>query len=128
VKVNHYLDTKPMEEVPGAVMHRVICEEHGAPNFCMRVFDIAPGFSSPSHFHPWEHEVFILSGQGKVVGEDGEKKLSKDIALYIAPNEKHFLVATGKRPLRFICVIPNVPKERMESGTTECQFVKSEEL
>jgi len=127
MKVHHYLDVKPMEEVPGAVMRRVICEEQGAPNFCMRVFEVAPGMKTPSHFHPWEHEVYVLSGQGKVVGEDGAKKLSKDVALFIAPNEKHFLQATGKAPLRFICVIPNVPRE-MHTAATECRFVKSEEL
>ena len=121
MKVLHYLDVKAQEEVPGAVMRRVICEEQGAPNFCMRVFEVAPGMKTPSHFHPWEHEVYVLSGQGKVVGVDGEKKLSKDTALFIAPNEKHFLQTTGKTPLRFICVIPNVP-EQAEEGPTACQF------
>jgi len=121
MKVLHYLDVKAQEEVPGAVMRRVICEEQGAPNFCMRVFEVAPGMKTPSHFHPWEHEVYVLSGQGKVVGVDGEKKLSKDTALFIAPNEKHFLQATGKTTLRFVCVIPNVPEEKM-SEATACRF------
>jgi hypothetical protein len=35
-------------------------------------------------------------------------------------------MATGKTPLRFICVIPNVPEEKM-SEVTACRF-KSEEL
>jgi quercetin dioxygenase-like cupin family protein len=121
MKVLHYLDAKPIEEVPGAVMRRVICQEQGAPNFCMRVFEVAPGMKTPSHFHPWEHEVYILSGQGKVVGIAGEKKLGQDTALFIAPNEKHFLEATGKTPLRFICVIPNIPEEKT-SGATACRF------
>jgi len=121
MKVLHYHDVKPIEEVPGAVMRRVICQEQGAPNFCMRVFEVAPGMKTPSHFHPWEHEVYILSGQGKVVGIDGEKELGQDTALFIAPNEKHFLEATGKTPLRFICVIPNIPEEKT-SGATACRF------
>jgi len=126
MKVSHYKDTKPIEEVPGALMRRVICKEQGAPNFCMRIFDVAPGMKTPTHFHPWEHEVFILSGEGKVIGEDGEKKLGKDIALFIAPNEKHCLVNTGKGSLRFVCVIPNLP-EGAETGVTACTF-RSEEL
>ncbi len=102
MKVHHYKEVKPVEEVPGAVMHRVICREQGAQNFCMRVFEVAPGMSTPSHSHPWEHEVFVLSGEGKVVGVDGEKKISKDMAVFIAPEEKHCLMSTGKEPLRFV--------------------------
>ncbi len=124
MKVSHYQDAKPIEEVPGAVMRRVICQEQGAPNFCMRVFEVAPGMKTPTHFHPWEHEVFILSGEGKVIGVEGEKKLGKDTVLFIAPNEKHCLVNTGKKPLRFICVIPNLP-EGAETKVTACTFTNT---
>ncbi len=104
--VSSYLDTKPSEELPGVIKREVICADKGAPNFCMRVFDIEPGRSTPSHEHPWEHEVFVLSGRGVAKGEQGETQIGKDNVVYVAPNEHHCFVNNSNEPLRFICVIP----------------------
>jgi len=106
MKVSNYVDTQPSEEVPGVFKHEVITAKDGAPNFCMRVFEVEPGSSTPSHSHWWEHEVFILGGQGVVVGEQGETPIGKDSVIFIAPNEQHCFVNTGGEVLRFICLIP----------------------
>ena len=108
MKVSSYLDTKPAQELPGAVKREVINADDGAPNFCMRVFDIEPGASTPSHSHPWEHGVFILSGRGVVVDRQGETQIAKDSVIFVAPNEHHCFVNNGNEPLRLICVIPLV--------------------
>ena len=108
MKVSSYLDTKPVQELPGAVKREVINADDGAPNFCMRVFDIEPGASTPSHEHPWEHEVYVLSGRGVVVGGQGETQIAKDSVVFVPPNEHHCFINTGNGPLRFICVIPMV--------------------
>ena len=89
-------------------MREVVCADKGAPNFCMRVFDVAVGSSTPSHSHPWEHEVYVLSGQGVAVGEQGETEIGKDSAVFVAPGEHHCFINNGNEPLRFICVIPIV--------------------
>ena len=102
MKVSNYLETEPTEEVPGALKREVITEKDGAPNFAMRVIEVKPGGSSPSHSHPWEHEVFILSGQGVVKGEQGESQIEKESVVYIAPDEKHCFVNNGNEPLRFV--------------------------
>ena len=102
MKVSNYLETEPTEEVPGAIKREVITEKDGAPNFAMRVFELRPGVSSPSHSHPWEHEVFILSGQGVVKGEQGESQIKKESVIYVAPDEKHSFVNNGNEPLRFV--------------------------
>ena len=102
MKVSNYLETEPTEEVPGAIKREVITEKDGAPNFAMRVIEVKPGGSSPSHSHPWEHEVFILSGQGVVKGEQGESQIEKESVIYIAPDEKHCFVNNGNEPLRFV--------------------------
>ncbi len=106
MKVSKYRDTKPTQELPGVVKREVINANDGAPNYCMRVFDVEPGSSTPSHSHAWEHEVYVLSGQGEVVGEQGEKPLAKDSVVFVPPNEHHCFVNNGKEILRFICVIP----------------------
>ncbi len=108
MKVSNYLDTKPIQELPGVVKCEVINADDGAPHFCMRVFDVEPGSSTPSHSHPWEHEVYVLSGRGVVVGEQGETQIAKDSVIFVPPNEHHCFVNNGNEPLRFICVIPIV--------------------
>lgn len=107
MKISHYRDSEPVEEIPGVVKREVITAEDGAQNFTMRIFDIEPGSSTPSHSHPHEHEVFIVSGKGMVVGGQGATPINKDSVVFVAPNESHVFVNVGNEPLRFICVIPS---------------------
>ncbi len=106
--VSSYLDTKATQELPGVVKREVVCADKGAPNFCMRVFDIEPGSSTPSHEHPWEHEIFVLSGRGLAVSEQGETEMTKDSVVFVPPNLHHCFINNGSEVLRFICVIPIV--------------------
>ncbi len=84
----------------------LITKEIGAENFAMRLFEIAPGGYSPFHSHPWEHEVFVLDGEGVVVGKEHEKRFEADDVIFILPNEKHQFRNTGERPLKFLCIVP----------------------
>ena len=106
MKISNYLDTEPTEEVAGVVKREVITADDGAPRFCMRVFEVAAGSSAPAHSHWWEHEVFVLSGQGMVVSEQGATPIGEGSVIFIATNEHHCFVNNGSEPLRFICVIP----------------------
>ena len=108
MKVSNYLDTKPVQELPGVVKREVITADDGAPNFCMRVFELGPGSSTPSHSHGCEHEVFVLSGKGVVLGGEGETQIGKGSVIFVAPNEHHCFSNSGNEPLRLICVIPIV--------------------
>ena len=109
MKVSSYLDTKPMQgSPPGVVRCEVINADDGAPNFCMRVFEVKPGSSTFSHEHPWEHEYFVYSGRGVVVGDQGEIEIAKDSVIFIAPNEHHSIVNNGDEPLRFVVATPMV--------------------
>ncbi len=53
-----------MEEASGVKKRVLISEADGAPNFIMRRFTIEPGGHTPYHTHPWEHELYVLSGTG----------------------------------------------------------------
>ena len=106
MKVTYYRDSEPIEEVQGVSKREVITADDGAPLFCMRVFEVEPGSSTASHSHSWEHEVFVLSGRGVVVGEQGALSIAKESIVFVAPDEPHCFVNTGSEPLRFICVIP----------------------
>lgn len=106
MKIINYLEAKPVQEIPGVTKREVITADDGAPNFCMRVFEVEPGSSTHSHSHPWEHEVFILSGRGMVVGGQKETLVAGDSVVFIPSGEHHCFVNNGNEPLRFICLIP----------------------
>ena len=52
----------------------MISQKDGAPNFAMRMIDVAPGGYTPSHSHPGEHEIFVWSGIGEIRLEGGESR------------------------------------------------------
>ena len=103
-----YHDIHASEEAPGADMRVVIGPEENAPNFVMRVFEVKPGSSSPHHTHPWEHEVYVISGKGVVRSESDETRLEADSVVYVEPEERHSFTNVGDDLLRFVCVIPKV--------------------
>ncbi len=106
MKVANYADTQPTEEVPGVFKREVITARDGAPNFCMRVFEVKTGSSTPNHSHPWEHEVFVLAGRGVVESKEGESPIARGSVVFVAPDEQHCFRNTGNEVLRFICLIP----------------------
>jgi len=114
LKVLHYKDVKAEEaKEEGASKLKVrwlITKEVGAPNFAMRLFEVEPGGYSPLHSHPWKHEVFILEGEGTIVSEDEEKKVSAGDAILVLPNELHQFKNNGKKTLKFLCLVPHTRK------------------
>jgi quercetin dioxygenase-like cupin family protein len=106
VKNYRQVTPEPADDAPGVTVRWVISKQDGAPNFAMRVFEVEPGAASPFHTHPWEHEAFILAGQGHVRNETGEIPFQEGDAVFVAPGEKHQFVNDGDTTLRFICVVP----------------------
>jgi quercetin dioxygenase-like cupin family protein len=85
----------------------LISQKDDAPNFAMRLFEIAPGGHTPLHKHDWEHEVFIVEGSGKLVFEDGEQAFVANDAIYVDPNKMHQFTNTGDTTMKFLCMIPH---------------------
>jgi quercetin dioxygenase-like cupin family protein len=113
MKIAHYTDTEAKEADEGASKVKVrwvISKEMGAPNFAMRIFEIEPGGYSPLHSHNWEHEVFILEGDGVVVSQDREEKFKPGDVVFVSPNEKHQFKNNGKKLVKFICIVPHAKK------------------
>jgi quercetin dioxygenase-like cupin family protein len=81
-------------------------ENDGAENFAMRLFEIAPGGRTPEHSHNWEHEVYVLKGDGTVFCEGSEKQLKSGYVVFVPPNALHHFRNIGKQTLRFLCLIP----------------------
>ena len=102
------VEGKPVTE-PGArgVTIRVLMGDNvGAPTFTMRHFEVAPGGATPYHTHPWEHEVYVLSGKGKARRKDGETAVGPGSFVFVAGGEEHSFENAGDAPFTFLCVIP----------------------
>lgn len=106
-KIN-YRDMIPSspEGTKGVDFRPLIAENMGAPHFYMRLFQISPDGHTPRHTHDWEHEIFVIEGNGKVVLADREEELEPGDALLIEPNELHQFVNSGDVIFKLICVIP----------------------
>jgi quercetin dioxygenase-like cupin family protein len=84
----------------------LIGPDDGAENFHMRRFRVLPGGYTPHHAHDWEHEVFILAGEGEVITPDGPKPLLPGHAVFVPANLKHQFKNTGEAEFEFLCLIP----------------------
>lgn len=108
--IHHYTDVpaQPAEETEGVTVRWLLSKEEGAPHFAMRVFDVAPGHSTPYHSHWWEHEVFVLAGEGLVRHASGEETpLQPGSVVLVSGDERHCFRNTGDSSFRFICLIPH---------------------
>jgi quercetin dioxygenase-like cupin family protein len=109
MKIFNYQSVEAKTADEGALKLKVrwlITKEMGAPNFAMRLFEMEPKGHSPFHSHPWEHEVFILEGEGLLVSDKGEKKFRAGDVVFVLPNEKHQFKNSGDKTLKFLCLVP----------------------
>ena len=111
MRVQHHTDVESKTvEMPGAAGCRVrwlVSADDGAPNFAMREFEIEPGGYTPRHHHPYEHEVYVLEGQGEVYENDQAHPIKSGDVILVAPDDIHQFRNTGPVPLKFLCLIPN---------------------
>ena len=99
-------DPVTTEGAKGVTIRWLIAQEDGAPNFAMRLFEVAPGGTTPLHTHDSEHEVFILDGEGDVWREGKEVRVGPGTAIFVPSGEKHCFMNNGKGVLRFLCMVP----------------------
>jgi len=105
-----------MVEEPGVAVHWLVSQLDEAPNFALRLYEMEPGAATATHTHYWEQNVFVLSGTGAAVGEEGETPLSEGDVVYVPPGERHQFVNTGPRVLRFLVVLPIVHQAPVRVG------------
>ena len=95
-------------EIEGAVgvSMRWLISQKEAPNFAMRLFEVAQDGHTPLHAHPGEHEVFSLPGQGELTYESERKPFQAGYVIYIESNKLHQFRNIGPGVMKFLCLIP----------------------
>ena len=103
-------EKKEVMQMEGArnVLKQVpISKNDGAPVFSFRVFTIEPEGHTPFHTHPFEHENYIIQGNGAIVTENGEREIRQGDYVFVAPNEKHQYKNKSKgESFVMICAVP----------------------
>jgi quercetin dioxygenase-like cupin family protein len=124
MKVNSYQDVTQqpveMEGSQGCSVRWLVGENDGAPNFAMRQFEVAAGGFTPRHSHPYEHEVFVLEGEGEVFEGAVPHPLRAGDVVFVKPDEVHQFRNTGQAPLKFLCLIPNLAAGKSVTVAPEC--------
>ncbi len=107
--INFYdMDAKvvSMEGARGVTIRWLISKKDGATNFAMRLFEVDCDGQTPLHTHDFEHEVFILEGEGVVWRENKEVPIGPGAVIFVPPGEKHCFKNKGEEALRFLCMVP----------------------
>jgi quercetin dioxygenase-like cupin family protein len=109
-KAVHYTDVEAKlfgDEAPGVTIRWVIDEERdGAPVYALRVIEVAPGGHTPQHTHPYEHENYVMEGQGRVLLGEEWQDVGPGSIVFVPPDMLHTYVNAGSTPFRFLCGIP----------------------
>ena len=110
MKIKQFTDieAKPviMEGAEHVSIRGLISEKDGAERFAMRLFELGENGRTPLHQHAWEHEVFVLEGDGAVWKEGEEVAVPSGTAIFVPPEENHCFINKGDAPFRFLCLVP----------------------
>lgn len=111
MKVIHYnqvpLEPVNVEGSAGTMIRWLIAQKDGAPNFALRMFEVEPGGHTPFHEHTWEHEVYVLSGNGFLRTQRGDLPFAANDVIYVDPELQHSFHNSGPDQLKFLCIIPH---------------------
>ncbi|NPV70188.1 MAG: cupin domain-containing protein [Firmicutes bacterium] len=112
-------DVQGVSRIPPRVSKLLISEMSvGAKNVSMGVNVTAVGSMIPEHVHQAEEEaMFIISGQGKLVIEDGkeEYEVKAGTAIFAPPGLKHKIINTGNEELKLVWAYsPPLPDHRIK--------------
>ncbi len=100
-----------MDGAKEAQIKVTVGEEHGAPNFVMRIFKVQAKGHTPLHSHDWEHVNYILKGNGVLRNSKGEElPIKAGDNVLVPPFEEHQYFNNSNDELEFICLIPIMRK------------------
>ncbi len=111
-KIGHYTSVNAVkvgEDMATGTWIRWLIGKDDAPTFSMRLFEVEVDGHIKAHRHPWEHEIFILKGKGRIRINNRLYDVGEGYYIYIPPNVEHEYWNIGDSKLVFLCMIPNKP-------------------
>lgn len=112
-----------MEGSSGCRVRWLLSRDDGAPSFAMRQFEVEPGGHTPRHHHPYEHEIYVIEGEGEVYENDTAHPIRAGDVVLVKPDDVHQFKNPGSKPLKFLCLIPNSADNRDQPVPPECRSV-----
>ena len=106
MKIVSYKDLEDQEVKGSSRLKIKWLNTEGSSNFAVRHCEIGSGGYSPLHSHAWEHEIFVLEGNGVVLGDKEIKSVKTGDSVSIFVNEIHQIKNNSKKTLRILCIIP----------------------
>lgn len=97
---------KEKEDRKGMKYYPMLTPKDGTPNFSMRLIELKPGGYTPKHRHDFEHEAYVIVGNGFLVIDEVKTKVEKDDFILVNLLELHQFEA-GEFGMNLICVVPN---------------------
>lgn len=94
-----------MDGTDRVTMSIMVGQEDRAPNFAMRHILVEPGGHSPRHSHDYEHEVFVVDGEGTVLLDGEDRPIRTGDVVFVPADEEHQFRA-GEAGLSFLCMVP----------------------
>ena len=107
-----HADDFPAEEMKkpgfsGITVRYLVSAADENPRCALWLLEFAPGGSTDWHRHQEEHEMYLLEGEGVVVGDDKMKNpVRAGDVIYTLPCENHMIMNTGEGVLKMICAVP----------------------
>ena len=98
--INH--QDVPMQPFPGGATYQTLVgDDEGSTPVRIGIQVSPPGYSTPTHSHPYMEVITILSGTGEawVEGQDELIMLKPGITLALPAHQPHWFRATGDEPL-----------------------------
>ena len=86
----------------------LIDERHGSERFALRLYTVEKGGHTPLDQHEYEHQVYVLSGQGLLKQSNDSvaprQRLRSGDTLFIPSNAVHSFINERGEPFVFLCV------------------------
>ncbi len=116
--MNYVVDSsmvKGVKKIPSRTSKLLLSEiSVGAQGFSMGQNVTAVGSQIPEHMHEISEEgMYIVSGQGRLITDEGEQELGPGMAIYMPPGVKHSIINTGNEELKLVWVYcPPLPHHK----------------
>lgn len=109
------IEPQPVANSRGAGIQVLLGPDDSLPNFYTRRFTLDPGGEIPLHRHDrLEHEQVVTDGGLTLVLDGTEHVLKSGDCIYIPAGVAHAYRNPGRRPARFLCMVPAIADYQTE--------------